>query len=675
MKKSKQIISLIAISSLLTTSLLIYHNNINANQSDDYSYATSTLPENTIFTNIDKNGQIKEVSQNELQKDGYVHLTPSISFYSLVNNDDVLVERGVVNFRIKSSASQNTLYEEEQTGKEGYTNGYYAADGAYLGHNEDRTKVKFMLAGVIGWVDANEVQVLDFSDPAVKTLSKYFVENGKLYHGICTNLNSTKYASEIYVGSKPQYLKEGGIYYSYDGHYFYDYNNTKGYITMLKDYRQDTRENAVNKDNPYYNYYQFLPHRSQTFYQENELDKAIDVLVKNSEKSKNVTSKLRDLGSSLIENQNNHGINALLTLGIAANESAWGTSHIAQTKNNLFGHGAVDSNPYYSSNGYANPSFSVYYHTNTFLSKGYCSPKDWRYNGSHLGDKASGINVKYASDPYWGEKAARYAWSIDEYLNSQDSYSYSLAIKDTYNYHFTKTSLKKEANSSSTTLYQSKTTGNEIITNYPVILLNSKTTNGFYKIQSDATLNDNRSEIEKVAEYSFDKDYVYINAKDLKIINTNQSSSKEDEVLPTHEDILDHLKLKSNDNYLSGFVLGDNISNLITSLKAFAPQSTIEFKDSNGTIITKGTISTNQTLSITTNKKTIKYICVVRGDVNGDGKISALDYVKIRNHLDKVTTLKNAYLKAADVDNNNKISALDYVKTRNHLDKKSTILQ
>ena len=38
---------------------------------------------------------------------------------------------------------------------------------------------------------------------------------------------------------------------------------------------------------------------------------------------------------------------------------------------------------------------------------GYLDPvTDGRYFGANLGDKGSGINVKYASDPYWGEKAA-----------------------------------------------------------------------------------------------------------------------------------------------------------------------------------------------------------------------------------------------------------------------------
>ena len=82
-------------------------------------------------------------------------------------------------------------------------------------------------------------------------------------------------------------------------------------------------------------------------------------------------------------------------IGVAANESSWGTSNIANTKNNLFGHGAVDSNPLYGANGYSSPEQSVYYHSAIFISKGYLDPvTDSRYYGANLGDKASGICVK-----------------------------------------------------------------------------------------------------------------------------------------------------------------------------------------------------------------------------------------------------------------------------------------
>lgn len=678
MKKHKKIFNIFISSTIIISTFLITDSNkISAEGSADYTYATDTLSENSIFTNIDSQGNVTLMSEEELKASGIVEITPPISFFSartIVNTEDILTQRGVVNFRTKDSSSKNTLYEEADTGKEGYTNGYYAADAAYLGHNEDKTKVKFMLGGVIGWVDADDVQVLDFSDPAIQTLSKYFVKNGRLYHGIVTNLNSSSYSSELDVGPKPSYLKENGVYYSYDGHYFYDYNNTQGYITMLNDYRNDTRENSVNKDSPYYNYYQYLPHRSITAYSDEELNKAIDSLVKTSENRKNVESKMRNLGVSLIENQNKHGINALLTLGIAANESAWGCSNIAQSKNNLFGHAAYDSDPNGNSNMYSTPEFSIYYHTSTFLSKGYCYPNDWRYNGTHLGDKASGINVKYASDPYWGEKAAGYCWSVDKYLGSDDSNRYNVAIKDTYNFHFTKTSIKKEANSSSTTLYQTKTTNNEILTNYPIIVLDTNQKNGYYKIQSDAILDEGRTSIQKESEYSFSNNYAYINASEITLIHTNNGNDiplpdqdNKGEILPSHKEIINHLNLVSKENYLTGFKLGTNVSTIISSIKEYAPKAGVEVKKSDNTIITSGIISTGMTITITTQNKEIKYTCIIRGDVSGDGVIEADDYMLIKLHVLGRKKINDFPNERADLDGDGKIEANDYMLIKLHV--------
>ena len=56
-----------------------------------------------------------------------------------------------------------------------------------------------------------------------------------------------------------------------------------------------------------------------------------------------VTSKLRGIGQALKDAEEKYGVNALLILGVAINESGWGTSNISQTKNNLFGIKAYDS--------------------------------------------------------------------------------------------------------------------------------------------------------------------------------------------------------------------------------------------------------------------------------------------------------------------------------------------
>ena len=54
------------------------------------------------------------------------------------------------------------------------------------------------------------------------------------------------------------------------------------------------------------------------------------------------------------------------------------------------------------------------------------------------------------------------------------------------------------------------------------------------------------------------------------------------------------------------------------------------------------------------------------GDANGDGKISALDYVAVKNHIMGTKTITDdAKLKAADANGDGKISALDYVRIKN----------
>lgn len=69
-----------------------------------------------------------------------------------------------------------------------------------------------------------------------------------------------------------------------------------------------------------------------------------------------------------------------------------------------------------------------------------------------------------------------------------------------------------------------------------------------------------------------------------------------------------------------------------------------------------------------TNKVLQEYECIIYGDVNGDGKISAMDYTLIENHIMEIEFIQNAKQKlAADVYSDNKISAMDYTYIENHI--------
>ena len=113
-----------------------------------------------------------------------------------------------------------------------------------------------------------------------------------------------------------------------------------------------------------------------------------------------------------IEKQYN--INGIFVASVGIHESAWGTSKIAIQKNNLFGYGAYDSNPYNGAYNFSNYSESIDLLARVFV-KYYLNPAGTSiyggekavgtyYNGPTLG----GINKKYASDKNWANAVFSY---------------------------------------------------------------------------------------------------------------------------------------------------------------------------------------------------------------------------------------------------------------------------
>ena len=71
--------------------------------------------------------------------------------------------------------------------------------------------------------------------------------------------------------------------------------------------------------------------------------------------------------------------------------------------------------------------------------------------------------------------------------------------------------------------------------------------------------------------------------------------------------------------------------------------------------------------------KECTFILSVNGDVNGDGKISSVDYVMVKNHILNIKTIKGSKSLSADVNFDKKISSIDYVMIKNHILKISEI--
>jgi len=438
----------------------------------------------------------------------------------------------LVNFRTKASSGVTTNYTIEFNGKSGYTNGYYGADAAFLGTNEDGTQVRFMQAGVIGWVNANEVEILNMNSDSYQSLytsvySMIYTDTWELRHYVALDVRNYKSVSQMILGQeRPEGMANKTNYLSYDGHYFYP-ENLEGYRAMMRDYKNGVRTSSINPNNPYYNYYQFLSHRSISNYTSAQIKQNLSMYTSKPTSFPVSAGQSQLFGEeiSFIQYQNEFGANAIMMLGTAKNESGNGTSNIAVNKNNLFGHSAFDSSPGASANGYVSVAQSIYAHAKRFISETYLDPCDsytvngngtsdkchnGKYYGGNLGDKSSGMNVKYASDPYWGEKAAANYYSFDKHYGLQDYGKYSIGIKTTADSY----PVKAEPNNNSVTLYMTGKSNNYAITVLESVVGEEINGNNiWYKIQSDPTLNQTRTGIlQDQGAYNFEQNIAYIHS-------------------------------------------------------------------------------------------------------------------------------------------------------------------
>ena len=406
----------------------------------------------------------------------------------------------MVNFNC-SKAGVTTKYIDYYTGKEGYLSKTSAADAAFLG--TENGKIKFMISGVTGLVDSQYVEVVS---QGTYYASNYEVNSrGKLYHYISNNVNATGNEGNFnYVGAGPSYLTKGVEYYSYDGHYFYsDYN------AMINDYKNNTRANSINPNNPYYSYFQYLPLRSKTSYTGAQLTSYLNNKANSSE------SKLNNTGDIFVKYQNQYGVNALMAASFAALESWWGKSDIAKSKNNLFGLNATDNNPGGNADSFNTVDDCIMNFTSSWMSKRYLNATySSLFRGGYFGDKASGIFGKYSSDPYEGEKCASIAENMDAGISSKDKGNYTIGIKDISSITHTSLDVLKDSNINSTKLYSTISNSS-----CAFIIRKKDTENGYYQVQSDSVLNNDRTNVSTNAEYDYDESYGYVNKNDLTIIN------------------------------------------------------------------------------------------------------------------------------------------------------------
>ena len=122
--------------------------------------------------------------------------------------------------------------------------------------------------------------------------------------------------------------------------------------------------------------------------------------------------------------------------------------------------------------------------------------------------------------------------------------------------------------------------------------------------------------------------------------------------------VSDNIKLKNNMLILSN----KSFSTLENGINVYSKNKAFYHLDSLNNTIYIDNIKTGDSIKISLNNKDIVYKLAFLGDVNGDGNIGIIDYIRVMKDIMGTTKLSGVYYEAADMNQNNKIDIIDYIR-------------
>ena len=379
-----------------------------------------------------KSGYLEETSDFDSALSIYKNNIDEYDNLLLLKNDVVIkMEYGIVEFNTSNNVIE---YYSILRNKQDYISGIYGIDGAYLSSKSDSEKVYFVVSGDRGYTNIDNVILHPYEELEV-SISAYNTKQGNLYHNIKTQLQYEHYSTSICLDKIPASLSDDTTYYSYDGHYFYT-----DFYSMIDDYNNDSYDLAANED-PYYNYYQYISHRSLTNYSSNELkDYFYKVLgfnnrlvhyvdLDNDHASDEINrSQLYGNVDEFFTSQYMYGTNAMMLISSAIVESNYGKSLNSFINNNLYLNAAFDSVIEKDNDRYNSISNSIHSHAKYYISGQYANHLKSSYSGTYFGNKIGGINIENSIDHYYGEKLAATYYKLDNALGNKDYNSNCIGI-------------------------------------------------------------------------------------------------------------------------------------------------------------------------------------------------------------------------------------------------------
>ena len=264
----------------------------------------------------------------------------------------------------------------------------YDANGHILSHVSKDTilfrdnrstangRIPVQVAGLTGYVNSGQVEAVNSSTTFIPD---YVSDGTYVYH---------RYSpyTKVMVAHHNANMQVGKSYYSADGINF----------------------GTFKLDHPF----QFSNLKSISNYTAADINRLYSIMGASD-------SKLAGKGATFKAAEQRYGVNALYLVAHSALESAWGRSKIAKDKNNFFGIAAYDDTPYTSATKFDNVDSGIM-GAARWINERYLHNSGYPANGAYLGNKAGGMNVNYATAPYWGESIASIMFSANEKLGRKD---------------------------------------------------------------------------------------------------------------------------------------------------------------------------------------------------------------------------------------------------------------
>ena len=171
---------------------------------------------------------------------------------------------------------------------------------------------------------------------------------------------------------------------------------------------------------------------------------------------------------------------------------------------------------------------------------------------------------------------------------------------------------------------------------------------------------------------------------EVHVIVTAANGNKSDYKITIHKietdgysptEILNGVGIKTTNEYLSNFVLGSDVSNLINSVVNSYHFATIKVADASNNEVKDGIIKTGYKITVANAGLTSTFKTVIYGDTTGDGVVDIRDLLVIQKHLVKAKTIENEYLVAADINKDGLVDIRDLLLEQKYLLNQYSILQ